>query len=165
MQVHDKNAIKVVTPENEHVGRIARSQAQQIAPAMDNGNKQLLSLALELVPLCIIVDCTGNYEYRLKIVGKDNRQLLSQKADSPSLRTGTNSCISGLNNKPSIVAYSANHDNGVSPVMEQTPSDSRRQTLVGHLNSITILKSKQWTNTDMSQMEQLVGAKALTMLK
>ena len=105
MQVNDKNAIKVVTPENEHVGRIARSQAQQIAPAMDNGNKQLLSLALELVPLCIIVDCTGNYEYRLKIVGKDNRQLLSQKADSSSLRTGTNSCISELNNKPFIVAY------------------------------------------------------------
>ena len=98
-------------------------------------------------------------------MGKNNRQLLSQKADSPSLCTGTNSCISGLNNKPSIVAYSANHDNGVSPVMEQTPSDSRRQTLVGHLNSITILKSKQWTNTDMSQMEQLVGAEALTMLK
>ena len=165
MQVHDKNAIKVVTPENEHVGRIARSQAQQIAPAMDNGNKQLLSLALELVPLCIIVDCTGNYEYRLKIVGKDNRQLLSQKADSSSLRTGTNSCISELNNKPSIVAYSSNHDNGVSPVMEQTPSDLRRKKLVGNLNSITISKSKQWTDTDMSQMEQLAGAEALTMLK
>ena len=155
----------MVTPENEHVGRIARSQAQQIAPAMDNGNKQLLSLALELVPLCIIVDCTGNYEYRLKIVGKDNRQLLSQKADSSSLRTGTNSCISELNNKPSIVAYSSNHDNGVSPVMEQTPSDLRRKKLVGNLNSITISKSKQWTDTDMSQMEQLAGAEALTMLK
>ena len=165
MQVHDKNAIKVVTPKNEHVGRIARSQAQQIAPAMDNGNKQLLSLALELVPLCIIVDCTGNYNYQLKIVGKDNRKLLSQKADSSSLRTGTNSCISELNNKPSIVAYSSNHDNGVSPVMEQTPSDLRRKRLVGNLNSITISKSKQWTDTDMSQMEQLAGAEALTMLK
>ena len=98
-------------------------------------------------------------------MGKDNRQLLSQKADSSSLFAGTNSCISGLNNKPSIVAYSSNHDNGVSPVMEQTPSDLRRQTLVGHLNSITISKSKQWTDTDMSQMEQLAGAEVLTMLK
>ena len=132
---------------------------------MDNKNKLLFNQALELVPLCIIVDCTGNYNYRLKIVGKDNRQILSQKADSSSFHTGTNSCTSGVNNQPSIVAYSSNHDNGVSPVMELTPSDLRRQTLVGHLNSITILKSKQWTNTDMSQMEQLAGAEALTMLK
>ena len=125
MQAYDKNAIKVVTPKNKHVGRIARSQAQQIAPAMDKGNKQLLSLALELVPLCIIVDCTGNYEYQLKIVGKDNRQLLSQKADLSSFHTDTNSCINEANNQSSIVAYPSNPDNGVSPIMEQTSSELR----------------------------------------
>ena len=66
-----------MTPKNEHVGRIARSQAQQISPAMDNENKLLFNQALELVPLCIIVNGKGNYDYQLKIVGKDNCQILS----------------------------------------------------------------------------------------
>ena len=165
MQARDKNAIKVVTPQYEHIGRIAFDQAQQISPAMDDENKQLLSEGLALLPLCKIVDCTGDYVYRLEIVGKDNRQLLSQMPDSSSFHTGTNSCISGVNNRHSIAPYSSNPENGVSPMMGQTPSELRRQKLVGNLNSITISKSKQWTDTDMSQMEQLAGAEALTMLK
>ena len=165
MQVLDKNAIKVVTPKNEHVDWIAPPQAQQISPAMDNKNKQLMGQGLALVPLCKMVDCTGNHVYRLEIVGKDNRQLLSQKADSSSFCAGTNSGFSKVNNQPSIVAYSSNPDNGVSPVMEQTPCESRRQKLVGNLNSINNSKSKQWTNTQMSQLELLSGAEALTMLK
>ena len=161
----DKNAIKVVTPQYEHIGRIAFDQAQQISPAMDDENKQLLSEGLALLPLCKIVDCTGDYIYRMEIVGKDNRQLLSQMPDSSSFHTGTNSCTSGVNNQPSIVAYSSIPDNGASPVMELTSSELRCQKLVGNLFSITKSKSKEWTNKDMSQMEQLAGAEVLTTLK
>ena len=154
-----------MTPQYEHIGRIAFDQAQQISPAMDDKNKQLLSKGLALLPLCKIVDCTGDYVYRLEIVGKDNRQLLSQKADSSSFHTGTNSCTSGVNNQPSIVVYSSIPDNGASPVMEPTSSELRCQKLVGNLVSITKSKSKEWTNKDMSQMEQFAGAEVLTMLK
>ena len=98
-------------------------------------------------------------------MGKDNRQILSQKADSSSFHTGTNSCTSGVNNQPSIVAYSSIPDNGASPVMEPTSSELRCQKLVGNLFSITKSKSKEWTNKDMSQMEQLAGAEVLTTLK
>ena len=155
----------MVTPQYEHIGRIDFNQAQKISPAMDDENKQLLSEGLALLPLCKIVDCTDNYVYRVEIVGKDNRQLLSQMPDSSAFHTGTNSCISGVNNQHSIVPYSSNPDNGVSPMMGQTPSELRRQKLVGNLNSINNLKSKQWTNTDMSQIEQWAGAEALTTMK
>ena len=165
MQARDKNAIKVVTPQYEHIGRIAFDQAQQISPAMDDKNKQLLSEGLALLPLCKIVDCTGNYIYRVEIMGKDNRQLLSQMPDSSAFHTGTNSCISGVNNRHSIVPYSSNPDNGVSTMMGQPPSELRRQKLVGNLNSINNSKSKQWTDTDMSQIEQWAGAEALTTMK
>ena len=146
MQVHDKNAVKVVTFNNKHVGRIAYSQAQQISPVMDMENERLSKQALVLLPLCRIVDCTGTHTYLLEIVGKDNRQLLSQKSRS-------------------VVASTSNTDNGVSPVMEEASNELRCQKLLNKIITVTTTASKEWTNQDMSQMETFVGAEALTLVK
>ena len=146
MQVHDKNAVKVVTFNNKHVGRIAYSQAQLISPVMDMENERLSKQALVLLPLCRIVDCTGTHTYLLEIVGKDNRQLLSQKSRS-------------------VVASTSNTDNGVSPVMEEASTELRCQKLLNKIITVTTIASKEWTNQDMSQMETFVEAEALTLMK
>ena len=146
MQVHDKNAVKVVTFNNKHVGRITYPQAQLISPVMDMENERLSKQALVLLPLCRIVDCTGTHTYLLEIVGKDNRQLLSQKSRS-------------------VVASTSNTDNGVSPVMEEASTELRCQKLLNQIITITTTASKEWTNQDMSQMETFVGAEALTLMK
>ena len=146
MQVHDKNAVKVVTFNNKHVGRIDYSQAQQISPVMDMENERLSKQALVLLPLCRIVDCTGTHTYLLEIVGKDNRQLLSQKSRS-------------------VVASTSNTDNGVSPVMEEASNELRCQKLLNKIITVATTASKEWTNQDMSQMETFVGAEALTLMK
>ena len=136
----------MVTFNNKHVGRIAYSQAQLISPVMDMENKRLSKQALVLLPLCRIVDCTGTHTYLLEIVGKDNRQLLSQKSRS-------------------VVASTSNTDNGVSPVMEEASTELRCQKLLNQLITVTTIKSKEWTHQDMSQMETFVGAEALTLMK
>ena len=146
MQVHDKNAVKVVTFNNKHVGRIAYPQAQLISPVMDMENERLSKQALVLLPLCRIVDCTGTHTYLLEIVGKDNRQLLSQKSRS-------------------VVASTSNTDNGVSPVMEEASTELRCQKLLNKIITVTTTASKEWSNQDMSQMETFVGAEALTLMK
>ena len=136
----------MVTFNNKHVGRIDYSQAQRIAPVMDMENKRLSKQALVLLPLCRIVDCTGTHTYLLEIVGKDNRQLLSQKSRS-------------------VVASTSNTDNGVSPVMEEASTELRCQKLLNKIITVTTTASKEWTNQDMSQMETFVGAEALTLMK
>ena len=136
----------MVTFNNKHVGRIAYSQAQLISPVMDMENERLSKQALVLLPLCRIVDCTGTHTYRLEIVGKDNRQLLSQKSRS-------------------VVASTSNTDNGVSPVMEEASTELRCQKLLNKIITVTTTASKEWTNQDMSQMETFVGAEALTLMK
>lgn len=136
----------MVTFNNKHVGRIAYSQAQQISPVMDMENERLSKQALVLLPLCRIVDCTGTHTYLLEIVGKDNRQLLSQKSRS-------------------VVASTSNTDNGVSPVMEEASNELRCQKLLNKIITVTTTASKEWTNQDMSQMETFVGAEALTLMK
>ena len=136
----------MVTFNNKHVGRIAYSQAQQISPVMDMENERLSKQALVLLPLCRIVDCTGTHTYLLEIVGKDNRQLLSQKSRS-------------------VVASTSNTDNGVSPVMEEASNELRCQKLLNKIITVTTTASKEWTNQDMSQMETVVGAEALTLMK
>ena len=136
----------MVTFNNKHVGRIAYSQAQQISPVMDMENERLSKQALVLLPLCRIVDCTGTHTYLLEIVGKDNRQLLSQKSRS-------------------VVASTSNTDNGVSPVMEEASTELRCQKLLNKIITVTTTASKEWTNQDMSQMETFVGAEALTLMK
>ena len=135
-----------MTFNNKHVGRIAYSQAQQISPVMDMENERLSKQALVLLPLCRIVDCTGTHTYLLEIVGKDNRQLLSQKSRS-------------------VVASTSNTDNGVSPVMEEASNELRCQKLLNKIITVTTTASKEWTNQDMSQMETFVGAEALTLMK
>ena len=115
----------MVTLKNKHVGRIDRSQAQQISPVVDIENKQLSSQALVLVPLCRIVDCTNDYTHRLEIVGKDNRQLLSQIAGLTSSHIGMNCCITEANNLSSVVALPSNPDNGVSLVMAEASTELR----------------------------------------
>ena len=135
-----------MTFNNKHVGRIDYSQAQRIAPVMDMENKRLSKQALVLLPLCRIVDCTGTHTYLLEIVGKDNRQLLSQKSRS-------------------VVASTSNTDNGVSPVMEEASTELRCQKLLNKIITVTTTASKEWTNQDMSQMETFVGAEALTLMK
>ena len=135
-----------MTFNNKHVGRIAYSQAQQISPVMDMENERLSKQALVLLPLCRIVDCTGTHTYLLEIVGKDNRQLLSQKSRS-------------------VVASTSNTDNGVSPVMEEASTELRCQKLLNKIITVTTTASKEWTNQDMSQMETFVGAEALTLMK
>ena len=136
----------MVTFNNKHVGRIAYSQAQQISPVMDMENERLSKQALVLLPLCRIVDCTGTHTYLLEIVGKDNRQLLSQKSRS-------------------VVASTSNTDNGVSPIMEEASTELRCQKLLNKIITVTTTASKEWTNQDMSQMETFVGAEALTLMK
>ena len=136
----------MVTFNNKHVGRIAYSQAQLISPVMDMENERLSKQALVLLPLCRIVDCTGTHTYLLEIVGKDNRQLLSQKSQS-------------------VVASTSKTDNGVSPVMEEASTELRCQKLLNQLITVTTTKSKEWTHQDMSQMETFVGAEALTLMK
>ena len=136
----------MVTFNNKHVGRIAYSQAQLISPVMDMENERLSKQALVLLPLCRIVDCTGTHTYLLEIVGKDNRQLLSQKSQS-------------------VVASTSNTDNGVSPVMEEASTELRCQKLLNKIITVTTTASKEWTNQDMSQMETFVGAEALTLMK
>ena len=136
----------MVTFNNKHVGRIAYSQAQQISPVMDMENERLSKQALVLLPLCRIEDCTGTHTYLLEIVGKDNRQLLSQKSRS-------------------VVASTSNTDNGVSPVMEEASTELRCQKLLNKIITVTTTASKEWTNQDMSQMETFVGAEALTLMK
>ena len=136
----------MVTFNNKHVGRIAYSQAQLISPVMDMENERLSKQALVLLPLCRIVDCTGTHTYLLEIVGKDNRQLLSQKSRS-------------------VVASTSNTDNGVSPVMEEASTELRCQKLLNKIITVTTTASKEWTNQDMSQMETFVGAEALTLMK
>ena len=136
----------MVTFNNKHVGRIAYSQAQQISPVMDMENERLSKQALVLLPLCRIVECTGTHTYLLEIVGKDNRQLLSQKSRS-------------------VVASTSNTDNGVSPVMEEASTELRCQKLLNKIITVTTTASKEWTNQDMSQMETFVGAEALTLMK
>ena len=136
----------MVTFNNKHVGRIDYSQAQRIAPVMDMENERLSKQALVLLPLCRIVDCTGTHTYLLEIVGKDNRQLLSQKSRS-------------------VVASTSNTDNGVSPVMEEASTELRCQKLLNKIITVTTTASKEWTNQDMSQMETFVGAEALTLMK
>ena len=135
-----------MTFNNKHVGRIDYSQAQRIAPVMDMENKRLSKQALVLLPLCRIVDCAGTHTYLLEIVGKDNRQLLSQKSRS-------------------VVASTSNTDNGVSPVMEEASTELRCQKLLNKIITVTTTASKEWTNQDMSQMETFVGAEALTLMK
>ena len=132
--------------KNKHVGWIAYSQAQLISPVMDMENERLSKQALVLLPLCRIVDCTGTHTYLLEIVGKDNRQLLSQKSRS-------------------VVASTSNTDNGVSPVMEEASNELRCQKLLNKIITVTTTASKEWTNQDMSQMETFVGAEALTLMK
>ena len=139
-------SLTMVTFNNKHVGRIAYSQAQQISPVMDMENERLSKQALVLLPLCRIVDCTGTHTYLLEIVGKDNRQLLSQKSRS-------------------VVASTSNTDNGVSPVMEEASTELRCQKLLNKIITVTTTASKEWTNQDMSQMETFVGAEALTLMK
>ena len=136
----------MVTFNNKHVGRIAYPQAQLISPVMDMENERLSKQALVLLPLCRIVDCTGTHTYLLEIVGKDNRQLLSQKSRS-------------------VVASTSNTDNGVSPVMEEASTELRCQKLLNKIITVTTTASKEWTNQDMSQMETFVGAEALTLMK
>ena len=136
----------MVTFNNKHVGRIAYPQAQLISPVMDMENERLSKQALVLLPLCRIVDCTGTHTYLLEIVGKDNRQLLSQKSRS-------------------VVASTSNTDNGVSPVMEEASNELRCQKLLNKIITVTTTASKEWTNQDMSQMETFVGAEALTLMK
>ena len=136
----------MVTFNNKHVGRITYSQAQLISPVMDMENERLSKQALVLLPLCRIVDCTGTHTYLLEIVGKDNRQLLSQKSRS-------------------VVASTSNTDNGVSPVMEEASTELRCQKLLNKIITVTTTASKEWTNQDMSQMETFVGAEALTLMK
>ena len=92
------------------------------------------------------MDCTGTHTYLLEIVGKDNRQLLSQKSRS-------------------VVASTSNTDNGVSPVMEEASTELRCQKLLNKIITVTTTASKEWTNQDMSQMETFVGAEALTLMK
>ena len=142
---YNKNAIKVVTLQNKHVGWIDQFQAQQISPVMDMENKRLSSQALVLVPLCRIVDKIDDYMYRLEIMGKDNCQLLSQKAQLSSSHIG--------NNWLSVVASSSKPKNAVLPVMEEASTGLRCQKLVGHIISVTKTKSKEWTNQEMSQLE------------
>ena len=113
---------------------------------MDMENERLSKQALVLLPLCRIVDCTGTHTYLLEIVGKDNRQLLSQKSRS-------------------VVTSTSNTDNGVSPVMEEASTELRCQKLLNQLITVTTTKSKEWTHQDMSQMETFVGAEALTLMK
>ena len=82
--------------------------------------ERLSNQALVLLPLCRIVDCTGTHTYLLEIVGKDNRQLLSQKSRS-------------------VVASTSNTDNGVSPVMEEASTELRCQKLLNKIITVAEL--------------------------
>ena len=98
-------------------------------------------------------------------MGKDNRQLLSQKSQLSSSHIGMNRCITEANNRLSVVASSSKTDNGVSPVMEEASTELRCHKLLNQLISVTTTKSKEWTHQDMSRLEIFVGAEVLTLMK